>query len=167
MKRRSVMIPAVIALVAIGPTAFASIKTQSGAATSAAWQPYFRAHSLGFPMIFRANHPGPAWVLGHAKQLGLTPAQTKTEKKLTMEMVDASKAAVATLKAKYADYAKDAAEPNPSLQRIMADIGAVGRAQIKVGGAMIPYHLEAYAALDPDQQAMFRKLVAAAKTNHA
>lgn len=167
MKRRHLMIPAAMALVALGPVAFAATMAQSGPATAASWKPYFRAHSLGFPMIFRAHHPGPAWVLGHAKELELTPAQKKIEKKLTMGMVGASKSAVATLKAKYADYAKDAAQLNPSLKRITADIEAVGKAQIGVGTAMIPYHLKAYATLDAKQRAMFRKMVPAAKTNHA
>lgn len=166
MKHRHLTIPVAITLVAIAPTAFAATMAQSGPAMSASWKPYFRAHSLDFAMIFRAHHPGPAWVLGHAKELGLTPAQTKTEKELTMEMVGAAKSAVATLKRKYADYAKDAARPNPSLQRIRADIGSVGKAQIGVGTAMIPYHLKAYAVLDAKQQAMFRKMVPSAKTNH-
>ena len=167
MKHRHLTIPVAITLVAIAPTAFAATMAQSGPAMGASWKPYFRAHSLDFPMIFRAHHPGPAWVLGHAKELGLTPAQTKTEKELTMDMVGAAKSAVATLRAKYAAYAKDAAQPNPSSQRITADIKSVGKAQIGVGTAMIPYHLKAYAALDTKQQAMFRKMVPAAKTNHA
>ena len=166
MKLRHLMLPAAMALVAIGTMAFASTTGQSGPAMGASWKPYFRAHSLGFP-IFRAHHPGPAWVLGHSKELALTPAQKKTEKELTMNMVGASKSAVATLKAKYADYMKDAAQPNPSLQQITADIDSVGKAQVDVGKAMIPYHLEAYAALDPHQQAIFRKMVSAAKTNHS
>lgn len=167
MKHRRLTIPAAIALVAIAPTAFAATIAQSGSAKGASWKPYFRAHSLDFPMIFRAHHPGPAWVLGHAKELGLTPAQQKTEKELTIHMVGAAKSAVATLKAKYADYAKDAAQPNPSSQQITADIKSVGKAQIGVGTAMIPYHLKAYAALDPHQRAIFRKMIPAARTNPA
>jgi hypothetical protein len=71
------------------------------------------------------------------------------------------------LQVKYADYAKDAALPNPALEQITTDIDAVGKAQIGVGTAMIPYHLKAYAVLDARQQALFRKLVAAAMTSHA
>ncbi len=167
MKHRRLTIPVAIALVAIAPAAFAATMAQSGPAMSGSWRPYFRTHSLDFPMIFGAHHPGPAWVLGHAKELGLTPAQQKTEKKLAMDMVGAAKSAVATLKAKYADYAKDAAQSNPSSQRITADIESVGKAQIGVGTAMIPYHLEAYAALDRHQRAMFRKMIPAARTNPA
>jgi hypothetical protein len=156
-----------MALVAVGPAAFSSTTAQSDQTTAASWKPYFRAHSLEFPMMFRAHHPGPAWVLGHAKQLDLSPAQIKDEKALAMGMVAAAKSAVATLQVKYADYAKDAALPNPALEQITTDIDAVGKAQIGVGTAMIPYHLKAYAVLDARQQALFRKLVAAAMTSHA
>ena len=81
----------------------------------------------------------------------LTPAQIKQEKMLAMGMLDATKSAVAVLQAKYAQYEKDAAQQNPSLQQITADVHAVGKAQTNVGMAMVPYHLKAYAALNSNQ----------------
>lgn len=167
MKLHHLIVPAAIALVTVAPAAYATTMAQSGPAMGASWKPYFRAHSLGFPMMFRAHHPGPAWVLGHAKQLELTPAQIKEEKALTMGMVGAAQSTVTTLKAKYAQYQKDAAQLDPDLHKISADIEAVGKAQTNVGMAMVPYHLKAYAALNAKQQAIFRKLVPAAKMNHS
>lgn len=43
-----------------------------------------------------------------------------------------------------------------------ADVDAVGKAQTNVGMAMVPYHLKAYAALNSNQQAIFRTIVPAA-----
>ncbi len=166
LKLHTLIFPAALAFVAIGPSAFAATTAHPTAAKVASWKLYFRSHSLGFPMVFRAHHPGPGWVLRRAKVLNLTPAQIKQEKMLAMGMLDATKSAVAVLQAKYAQYEKDAAQQNPSLQQITADVHAVGKAQTNVGMAMVPYHLKAYAALNPNQQAIFRTIVPAATMHH-
>ncbi len=143
----------------IGQAAFAAPAITSPAPPT--WQPYFKTHSLDFPEIFRARHPGPNWILSHGTQLHLTSAQVTTEKQLMLGMVTSAKTKVAALQAAYAKYQADAAMPAPALPVITADIDAVGQAQTALGLAMVPYHLKAYAALTPAQQATFQSLVAA------
>lgn len=128
------------------------------------WQAYFRANSLGFPQIFRAHHPGPGWILAHKSQLHLTPSQVAAEQKLAAGMVAAAKASVTRLQAAYAKYQADAAMTAPVQATMIADVEAVGRAETRVGLAMVPYHLKAYALLAPEQKATFAELVASPAT---
>jgi Spy/CpxP family protein refolding chaperone len=146
----------VAALAQTTPTQMAGTQT-AGAAP--AWQAYFRAHSLEFPQVFRARHPGPGWILQHAAALHLTAAQVSAETRLKAGMVGAARSAVSGLQAASARYQADAAMTAPSLRVITADIEAVGRAQTRVGLAMVPYHLKAYAVLTPAQKATFQALV--------
>ena len=64
------------------------------------------------------------------------------------------------LKQAYEKYATDAAAIAPSLAVIHQDIEAIGKAQTHLAQVMVPYHLKAYAALNPTQQALYRKWVA-------
>jgi hypothetical protein len=93
--------------------AFAATPAMTPPAAAPAWQLYFRAHSLGFPELFRAHHPGPAWMLGHAAQLHLTASQVATEKQLMLGMVTTAKNDVGALQAAYAKYQADAATTAP------------------------------------------------------
>jgi hypothetical protein len=160
-----------LALLAASVAMLGSMKAQAGTMTmpvanagAPSWRTYFRAHSLEFPQIFRARHPGPGWILGHRKQLRLMPSQVVAEQKLAAGMVAAARASVTGLQAAYLRYQADAALARPSQARIIADIKAVGLAQTHVGLAMIPYHFKAYALLTSAQKATFRKLVATPAT---
>ena len=143
----------------IGHGAFAADSTMSGTAAPSTWQPYFRAHSLDFPQVFRSHHPGPDWILSHDVPLHLTGPQTMVEKQLMLGMVTSTRSDVAALQAAYAKYQADAALKEPSLQVITADVDAVGKAQTALGMAMIPFHFKAYAALTPTQKVTFQTLV--------
>lgn len=59
----------------------------------------------------------------------------------------------------YKKYASDASAAEPSLAVIKKDIEDIGKAQTHLALVMVPYHLKAYAALNPVQQTLYRKLV--------
>jgi Spy/CpxP family protein refolding chaperone len=143
-------------------TALADNSTMSNAAAPPAWQLYFRTHSLDFPQVFRSHHPGPGWILSHNAQLNLTGAQMTIEKQLMLGMVTATRSDVGALQVAYAKYQADAALKEPSLQLITADVDAVGKAQTRLGLAMVPFHLKAYAALTPAQKVTYQMLVSSA-----
>jgi len=143
----------------LGHAAFAADPAMSQAAAPAAWQLYFRTHSLDFPQIFRSHHPGPNWMLSHAPQLHLTDAQVTVEKQLMLGMVTTTQKDVGALQAAYAKYQADAAMKEPSLQVITVDVDAVGKAQAALGMAMVPFHLKAYAALTPAQKLTYQTLL--------
>jgi len=46
---------------------------------------------------------------------------------------------------------------------VKQDIEAIGKAQTHLALVMVPYHLKAYAMLNPAQQMLYRKLVAEQK----
>ena len=69
----------------------------------------------------------------------------------------------AVLQKAYEKYASDASATEPSLAVINDDIEAIGNAQTHLARVMVPYHLDAYAALRPAQQVLYRKLVAGEK----
>jgi hypothetical protein len=122
---------------------------------------YFRQHSFDFATVFRAQHPGPAWILQHAPDFNLTQAQTTGLEHLR----DGMRVAVAkdsiNLKQAYTQYAADARAATPQQSIMLKDVQAVGRAQTQLAGAMIPYHLQSYTVLDAAQKNTYERLVAA------
>jgi Spy/CpxP family protein refolding chaperone len=123
---------------------------------------YFRQHSFDFATVFRAQHPGPDWILQHASDFNLTPAQTTKLEHLRDGMRGAVAQDSAKLKQAYTQYAADARTTAPQQRTMLNDVQAVGRAQTQLAGAMIPYHLQSYAVLDAAQKKTYERLVAAA-----
>lgn len=123
-------------------------------------QAYFTAHSFEFSSIFKSHHPGPYWILEKIKEFQLSSAQIKQQEQLKSGMAKSTIAGNAALKRAYEKYAVDAAATMPLLALINRDIDAIGKAQTHLAQVMVPYHLKAYAALNPDQQAIYRQLVA-------
>lgn len=126
-------------------------------------QEYFTAHSFDFSSIFKKHHPGPYWILKKKNQFQLSSAQIKKQDALKNAMAKNTLSGNAALKKAYEKYATDAAATEPSLAGINRDIDAIGKAQTHLAKVMVPYHLEAYRALSPAQQALYRKLVAEQK----
>ena len=79
------------------------------------------------------------------------------------DVVSDAKLSTAEKRAILASWASDAAAVEPSLAVINEDIEAIGKAQTHLARVMVPYHLDAYAALRPAQQVLYRKLVAGGK----
>jgi Spy/CpxP family protein refolding chaperone len=123
---------------------------------------YFRQHSFDFPTVFRAQHPGPDWILQHASDFNLTPGQTTKLEHLRDGMRGAVVQDSAKLKQAYTQYAADARAITPEQRTMLKDVQAVGRAQTELAGAMIPYHLQSYAVLDAAQKKTYERLIAAA-----
>ena len=123
-------------------------------------QQYFASHSFEFSSIFKHYHPGPYWVLEKTKQFQLTPEQIKAQEDLKFAMAKSTIASNAALQKAYKKYAADAMVTEPSLAVIEKDIEDIGKAQTRLAGEMVPYHLKAYSALTPAQQTLYRKLVA-------
>lgn len=123
-------------------------------------QDYFAAHSFEFSSIFKRHHPGPYWILEKTKEFQLSSAQIKQQEQLKFGMAKSTIAGNTALKQAYEKYATDAAAIAPSLAVIHQDIEAIGKAQTHLAQVMVPYHLKAYAALNPTQQALYRKWVA-------
>lgn len=119
---------------------------------------YFRAHSFGFPKAFGRYHPGPYWILHHAKAFHLTPVQTHEEMRLKMGMARSTVSDARALQKRYAAYRADAALANPSQKKILADIRAIGVAQTLLAGEMLTYHLKGFALLTSEQKSVYRKL---------
>ncbi|HEY1857834.1 hypothetical protein [Acidocella sp.] len=142
----------------------AAMTTPGAAPGTPSWQSYFRTNSLDFPAVFRARHPGPGWLLQHRAALHLTPAQISADQRLVTGMVQAARTSVTALQATYAKYQADAGVTAPALSTITADVEAVGRAETRVGLAMVPYHLKAYALLTPTQKSIYQTLVATPAT---
>ena len=122
---------------------------------------YFMQHSFDFPTVFRAHHPGPAWILQHASDFNLTPEQTTKMEQLRGEMRSHVTEGSAKLKEAYAHYEADAHEAMPEEKTMLQDVRSVGDAQIQLAGTMIPYHLQSYALLDSTQKKTYDRLVAA------
>lgn len=123
-------------------------------------QKYFTAHSLDFSAMFKAYHPGPYWILHHAKALSLTEAQKQRETKLKNEMAMTTIKDNRALKAAYRQYRTDGAKKAPSVAMIDADIDAVGRSETRLAKEMIPYHLKSYRVLDRQQRSTYTSLAA-------
>lgn len=123
-------------------------------------QQYFTSHSFEFSPIFKSHHPGPYWILEHVKQLQLSSAQIKQQEDLKLGMAESTISGNRALRSAYKKYAADASEIEPSLTVIERDIAEIGKAQTQLALAMVPYHLKAYAALNPAQQVIYRELVA-------
>ncbi len=122
---------------------------------------YFMQHSFDFPTVFRAHHPGPAWILQHASDFNLTPAQTTKLEQLRGEMRSHVADDSGKLKEAYAKYDSDSHEAAPEEKTLLQDVRSVGSAQTQLAGTMIPYHLQSYALLDPAQKQTYDRLVAA------
>ncbi len=122
---------------------------------------YFMQHSFDFPTVFRAHHPGPAWVLLHASDFNLSPEQTARMEQLRGEMRSHVADDSATLKQAYARYEADSHEATPEEKTMLQDVHAVGDAQTQLAGTMSPYHLQSYALLNPSQKQIYDRLVAA------
>ena len=123
-------------------------------------QQYFRTHSLGFSSIFTRYHPGPYWILKNKSAFHLTPMQIRREEQLKDEMAMRTIADDRALQHAYAKYAKDASAAYPALATIKEDISLVGKAETRLAGEMIPYHLQSYALLDPAQKVTYTQLAA-------
>ena len=121
---------------------------------------YFGEHSFDFFSIFKRYHPGPYWILHHAKQLHLTVAQIQQEKPLHVSMAKSTFADNSALRKAYKQYALDASVVQPSLLKIKRDIDAIGKAQTRLAWEMVPYHLKAYSLLNSTQKVLYRKLAA-------
>lgn len=126
-------------------------------------QQYFASHSFEFSPIFKRYHPGPYWILEKAKQFQLTREQIKAQEDLKFAMAKNTIAGNTALQKAYKKYAADAIVTEPSLAVIQGDIEVIGKAQTHLARVMVPYHLKAYSALTPVQQALYRKLVAEQK----
>lgn len=126
-------------------------------------QEYFRTHSFEFSSIFKNHHPGPYWILAKTKDLQLSSEQIKQQEALKFAMAKTTLSSSAVLQKAYDKYASDASATEPSLALINDDIEAIGKAQTHLARVMVPYHLDAYAALLPAQQVLYRKLAAEEK----
>lgn len=122
-------------------------------------QQYFASHSFEFTSIFKRHHPGPYWILEKTKEFQLSSEQIKQQEDLKIGMAKSTISGSAVLKKAYKKYASDASAAEPSLAVIKKDIEDIGKAQTHLALAMVPYHLKAYAALNPVQQTLYRKLV--------
>lgn len=123
-------------------------------------QKYFTSHSFEFSSIFKSHHPGPYWILENVKPLQLSSAQIKQQEDLKFGMAKSTISSNSVLRSAYKKYAADASKVDPSLTVIEQDIAEIGKAQTQLALVMVPYHLKAYAALNPAQQVLYRELVA-------
>ena len=121
---------------------------------------YFMQHSFEFPTVFRAHHPGPAWILQHASDFNLTAVQTTKMEQLRAEMRSHVAEDSTKLKQAYAQYETDSHEVTPDEKTLIHDVQVVGNAQTQLAGTMIPYHLQSYTLLDPAQKKTYDHLVA-------
>lgn len=126
-------------------------------------QEYFGTHSFEFSSIFKNHHPGPYWILAKTKEFHLSSEQIKQQEALKFAMAKSTLSSSAVLQKAYEKYASDASATEPSLAVINDDIEAIGNAQTHLARVMVPYHLDAYAALRPAQQVLYQKLVAGEK----
>jgi hypothetical protein len=126
-------------------------------------QQYFASHSFEFSSIFKRHHPGPYWILEKTKEFQLSGEQIKQQEVLKFAMAKSTISGNTVLQKAYTKYASDASAAEPSLAVIKQDIEAIGKAQTHLALVMVPYHLKAYAALNPAQQTLYRKLVAEQK----
>ncbi len=119
---------------------------------------FFKLHSLGFIPIFYKYHPGPMWIVKHAKYLNLTPAQIKQAKILQKGMFQETKSGIKTLKNAINQYRMSAKQTNPSIKGLIEDVKTVGKAETYLGYEMIPFHIKAYRLLNASQKIQFKKL---------
>jgi hypothetical protein len=129
-------------------------------------QQYFRTHSLGFSSIFKRYHPGPYWILENKAAFHLTPGQIRREEQLKDEMAMHTIADDRALQHAYVKYAKDASAAHPALATIKNDIIRVGKAETRLAGEMVPYHLQGYALLNPAQKTTYTQLAAKTWAQH-
>lgn len=93
----------------------------------------------------------------------MSSEQIKQQEALKFAMAKSTLSSSAVLQKAYEKYASDASATEPSLAVINDDIEAIGNAQTHLARVMVPYHLDAYAALRPAQQVLYQKLVAGEK----
>ena len=124
-------------------------------------QQYFASHSFEFSSIFKRHHPGPYWILEKTKEFQLSGKQIKQQEELKFAMAKSTISGNTILQKAYKKYASDASATEPSLAVIKKDIEDIGKAQTHLALVMVPYHLKAYAALNPAQQTFYQKLVTA------
>lgn len=167
LKKSFVAIPILLAAFASAPTltyaegtASSTQLSKMSAEQKKQEQQYFASHSFEFSSIFKRYHPGPYWILEKAKQFQLTREQIKAQEDLKFAMAKNTIAGNAALQEAYTKYATDAMVTEPSLTVIQRDIEVIGNAQTQLARVMVPYHLQAYSALTPAQQTLYRKLVA-------
>ena len=122
-------------------------------------QQYFTEHSFEFSSLFKSHHPGPYWILAHAKEFQLSPEQLKQQEELKNAMAESTIAGNTALKKAYEKYARDVSSSEPSVAALNSDIEAIGKAQTHLAQVMIPYHLKSYALLNPAQQSLYKKLL--------
>ena len=119
---------------------------------------FFKRHSLGFIPIFYKYHPGPLWIVKHAKALNLTPAQIKQARILQKGMFQKTKVGIMALKNAIRQYRAAAKQENPSIKGLITDVQAVGNAETYLSYEMIPFHIKAYRLLNASQKIKYRKL---------
>ncbi|MHB1664311.1 MAG: hypothetical protein ACYCT7_03480 [bacterium] len=118
----------------------------------------FKQHNLGFLPVFYRFHPGPNWVLMHAKALNLNSSQIKQEKMLTMEMMHNTIKGAIMFKKALKQYKMDAMQNNPNISKLISDVKAVGNAETYLGYVMIPFHIKGYRVLYPSQKSLYHRL---------
>lgn len=123
-------------------------------------QQYFAAHSFEFSSIFKRHHPGPYWILANAEHFRLSAEQAKRQETLKLAMARATISGNVALRKAYEKYASDASAAEPSRAVVKKDIEAIGKAQTHLAQVMVPFHLDAYAALNPAQRETYRRLAA-------
>ena len=129
-------------------------------------QQYFRSHSLEFSSIFKRYHPGPYWILKNKSAFHLTPGQIQRESQIKDEMAMHTIEDDRALQHAYDKYEKDAATAHPALATLKGDIIRVGKAEMRLGWEMVPYHLQGYALLNPAQKATYTQLAAKTWAQH-
>jgi hypothetical protein len=134
-------------MVAAAVLAFSAVEAQA-AERGPAWQAYFRA-----------DHPGPGWVLEHRAVLHLSAGQVRVEERLRRGMAVAVRREAGVARAAQARYRAEAARTAPRLRIAAADADAVGVAQARLVTATMAFRLRAYAVLTRPQQAIFRRLL--------
>lgn len=123
-------------------------------------QQYFAAHSFEFSSIFTRHHPGLYWILANAEHFQLSAEQAKRQETLKLAMARATISGNAALRKAYEKYASDASAAEPSRAVIRKDIEAIGEAQTHLAQVMVPFHLDAYAALNAAQRETYGRLAA-------
>ncbi|MCY0881676.1 MAG: hypothetical protein OWS74_06745 [Firmicutes bacterium] len=123
---------------------------------------YFATHSLEFgPRFIATGHPGPRYLLLHAKELRLTGKQIAALKPLAFEMEQNAANQVQVLKSAYELYAWDVRHPGPDqLQRMQSDIFFTGQQTIVLASIMIPTHLSGLSLLTCTQRQVAAHLAA-------
>ncbi|WP_239058860.1 hypothetical protein GL267_001725 [Acidithiobacillus ferrianus] len=94
------------------------------------------------------------------------PGQIQRESQIKDEMAMHTIEDDRALQHAYDKYEKDAATAHPTLATIKGDIIRVGKAEMRLGWEMVPYHLQGYALLNPAQKATYTQLAAKTWAQH-